>query len=103
MEIQNVDEFIESILKDKGITELEPDVREDLKEDMKKRLFEQIEKAAVMQLSEEKAAELAELADNPDFTNEKMIEFMKNSGVDLTDVTLQTMLKFRGLYLGTEE
>ncbi len=103
MEIQNIDDFIESILKDKGITEVEPDVRAELKEDMKKRLLDQINKAAVMQLSEEKAAELADLVDSPDFTDEKMAEFMQNSGVNLGDVALETMLQFRSFYLGNTE
>ena len=102
MEMQSVDEFIESILNDKGITNIEPDVRNDLKEDMKQRLLDQINKAAIMQLSEEKAAELATLVEDPDFTNEKMTEFMQNSGVNLPEVTLDTMLKFRSFYLGAE-
>lgn len=102
MEMQSVDEFIDTILNEKGITDVEPDIREDLKKDMKQRLLDQINKAAVMQLSEEKAAELASLIDDPEFTNEKMTEFMKNSGVNLAEVALETMLRFRALYLGTE-
>ena len=103
MEIQKIDEFIESILDEKGITDIEPDVRSELVEDMKKRLLDQINKAAIMKLSEEKAAELATLVDDPNFTNEKMAEFMQNSGVNLSEVTLETMLQFRSLYLGAGE
>lgn len=103
MEMQSIDDFIESILNDKGVTDVGPEIRVELKEDMKKRLIDQINKAAVMQLSEEKAAELATLIDDPNFTDEKMTEFMQNSGVNLPEVTLDTMLKFRGLYLGTGE
>lgn len=103
MEIQKIDEFIESILDEKGITDIEPDVRSELVEDMKKRLLDQINKAAIMKLSEEKAAELATLVDDPNFTNEKMTEFMQNSGVNLSEVTLETMLQFRSLYLGAGE
>ena len=101
MEMQSVDEFIESILNDKGITDVEPEIRNELKEDMKQRLLNQINKAAIMQLSEEKAAELSALVDDPDFTSEKLTEFMQNSGVNLPEVALDTMLKFRGFYLGT--
>lgn len=99
--MQNLDEFIESLLKDKGITDLEPEVKAELVADMKTRLIDQINKAAVMQLSEEKADEFAKLIDDPEFTNEKMTEFMANSGVNLTEVALDTMLKFRNFYLGT--
>lgn len=101
--MQNVDEFIESLLKDKGIADVEPEILEDLKADMKSRLLDQIDKAAVMQLSEEKADELAKLVENPEFTSERMAEFMKESGVNLTEVALDTMLRFRNFYLGAGE
>lgn len=101
--MQSVDEFIESLLIDKGITDIEPDIKEELKTDMKKRLLDQINRAAVMQLSEEKADELAKLIEDPNFTNEEMTKFMQDSGVNLTEVALDTMLKFRSFYLGTGE
>lgn len=103
MQMQSVDEFVESILDDKGITNVDPEIRQELKEDMKKRLMEQINRAAVMQLSKEKATELEKLMNEPDFSTEKMTEFMKNSGVNLSEVVLDTMIQFRGYYMGAEE
>lgn len=103
METQNIDDFIEQLLIDKGITDLEPEIKADLVNDMKTRLMDQINKAAVMQLSEEKAAELAEMVDSPDFTNEKLTQFMQDSGVNLAEVALDTMLQFRSSYLGQGE
>ncbi|MBQ3441173.1 hypothetical protein IJG27_02560 [Candidatus Saccharibacteria bacterium] len=101
--MQTIDEFIESLLNDKGITNIEPEIREELKADMKKRLEDEINRAAIEALSEEKAAELAKLVEQPDFTNEKMTEFMTNSGVNLAEVALETMLRFRNFYLDAEE
>ena len=101
--MQNIDEFIESLLKDKGITDIEPDVKDGLKADMKKRLLDQIDRAAIQALPEDKAIELADLMEDPDFTNEKMTQFIQDAGVNLTEVVADTMLKFRGFYLGTEE
>lgn len=101
--MQNIDDFIESLLQDKGITDVDPEVEAELKEEMKTRLLDQINRAAIMQLSEEKAAELAELIKDPEFNNEKMTAFMQESGVNLTEVVLDTMLKFRSFYLGTGE
>ena len=98
--MQNIDDFIESLLNDKGITDTPADIRKELAEDMKNRLIDQINKAAIMELSEEKAKELNSLLDDPAFTNEKMTEFMQNSGVNLTEVALDTMLRFRNFYLG---
>lgn len=99
--MQNIDEFIESLINDKGLT-VEPDAKEDLKADMKARLLDQIDQAAIQALDEDKADELAKLVDKPDFTNEKMTEFMQNSGVNLAEVALDTMLRFRSFYLGAE-
>lgn len=101
--MQNIDEFIEQLLIDKGITDVEPEIREELISEMKERLTDQINKAAIMQLSEEKATELAEKVNDPDFTNEQMTEFMQNSGVNLTEVALDTMLQFRNFYLESGE
>lgn len=100
--MQNIDDFITSLLDDKGITDVSADARQELEADLKHRLIDQINKAAIMELSEDKAAELAKLIDNPDFTPEKMTDFMQNSGVNLTEIALDTMLKFRNFYLGTE-
>lgn len=102
METQSVDEFIESLLVDKGITDIEPEIKAELSQEMKTKLLDQINKAAIMQLSEEKAAELASMIDDPNFTNEKMTEFMQASGVNLAEVALETMLQFRNFYLSAE-
>jgi len=101
--MQNLDDFIETLLNEKGITDVDPETKTELKEEMKGRLIDQINQAAIMELSEEKAAELASKVDDPEFTNEKMTEFMQNSGVDLTAVVANTMLQFRSFYLGTGE
>lgn len=101
--MQNIDDFIETLLNEKGITDVDPETKTELKEEMKGRLIDQINQAAIMELSEEKAAELASKVDDPEFTNEKMTEFMQNSGVDLTAVVANTMLQFRSFYLGAGE
>ena len=102
LKMQNMDDFIESLLEEKGITDIDDDVKAELKEDMKKRLIGQINQAAAMELSEEKAAELASMVELPYFTSEKMVEFMQESGVDLSEVTRDCMIKFRNFYLGME-
>lgn len=100
--MQNVDKFLEQLLIDKGITDLDPDVRSDLINEMRSHLMEQINKAAILYLDEQKATELDSLIKNPDFTEEEMSEFMQKSGVDFTKVTLEVMANFRKNYLGGE-
>ncbi|MBQ8985275.1 hypothetical protein IJ076_01820 [Candidatus Saccharibacteria bacterium] len=99
--MQNIDNFIENLIDEKGLS-VEPDIKDELKAEMKERLMDQINRAAINALSAEKADELAKKIDEPDFTNEKMTEFMMNSGVNLQEIALETMLKFRSFYLGTE-
>ncbi len=98
--MQKLDEFIEQLLNDKGVTDIDPDTRATLKEDMKNRLIDQINRNAIMELDDQRAEELAKLVEDPDFTNEKMTEFLEGSGVNLTEVALDTMLQFRNFYLG---
>ena len=102
MDAQNIDDFLETILKDKGITDLDSKTKDQLVSEMKTNLMNQINQAAINKLSEEKAAELATLIDAPDFTAEKMSAFMQKSGVNLSEVALETMLKFRDFYLSAE-
>lgn len=100
--MQNLDDFVEKILVDKGVTDIEPEIRDELKEDMKKRLLDEINRAAIMQLTEEQASELDQKLAEPDFSNEDMVKFVQDAGVDLTQVAVDTMLRFRGMYLGAE-
>lgn len=97
--MQNVDQFIEQLLVEKGLTDIDEEIKKELMEDMKTKLLDQIDKAAVLKLSEEKAVELSEKVNDPEFTNEKMVEFMNESGVDLTQVAIETMMQFRNFYL----
>ena len=56
--MEQLDEFVDNLLKEKGITGLDPEVEKTLKEEMRTRLNEQINRSAIEQLSEDKAAEL---------------------------------------------
>lgn len=101
--MQNIDEFIEDLLDKKGISIDNPEIRAGIVSDMKEKLEKQIDQACIESLSEENAKELASLIDQPDFNNDKMTEFMLNSGVDMEKIALETMEKFRDLYLNGEE
>lgn len=97
--MENVENFIDQLIDEKGLG-VEGDVREQLKLDMMERLLDQIDKAAINALPEDKAIELADKLDDENFTDEQVSEFIQNSGVDLERVALETMLQFRLLYIG---
>lgn len=97
--MDNVEQFIDQLIDEKDLN-LEDDVRQELKVDMINRLLDQIDAASINALPEEKAIELADKLDDPDFSDDDLTEFMRNSGVDLESVALETMMQFRLLYLG---
>ena len=101
--MQKHNEFIEGLLKEKDIFIDDPEAKKQVVADMTKKLEEEINRAAVESLSEEKAKELAEKIDSPDFTTEKTIEFIKDSGVDIEKITEDTKNRFREFYLKGEE
>ena len=101
--MENVEDFIDQLIDEKGYSDLDDDVRQELKTDMIQRLMDQIDQAAINALPEDKAIELADKLDDESFDDEKVAEFMQNSGVDLQQVALETMLQFRMLYLGEAE
>ena len=97
--MDNVEQFIDQLIDEKDLN-LEDDVRQELKVDMINRLLDQIDKASINALPEDKAIELADKLDDPDFTDDQVADFMRNSGVDLERVALETKMQFRLLYLG---
>lgn len=97
--MENVEQFIDQLIDDKGI-ELTEEVRQQLKVDLIERLLDQIDRASINALPEDKAIELADLLDDENFSDEQMTAFMRESGVNLEAVALQTMMQFRLLYLG---
>ena len=70
----NLDQFLEQLLIEKGITDLDDDVRAEVKANMAERILDQIDQACINALSEEKAAELAEILDK-DLENVGELDF----------------------------
>ncbi len=97
--MENFDEFMESLLQEKGI-EVEGEVREQLKDDMIQDLMNHIDRAALNELTEEQANELSEKLDDPNFGEEQVSEYMRSCGVDLQRVALETMIFYKAFYLG---
>ena len=98
--MENVEAFVDQLIEEKGYSDLDDNVRAELRSDMVKRLLDQIDMAAINALPEDKAIELADKIDNEDFDDEKVMQYIQDSGIDLQRVALETMLQFRMLYLG---
>jgi hypothetical protein len=97
-----LDRFINQILDEKQLSGVTPEVRVQLVADLKERLLDQINRALITALPEEKIVEFNLLLDDETASDEAIRQFITNSGVDVQKVTLQTMLRFSELYLGRQ-
>jgi hypothetical protein len=99
--MKNLDDFMEGLLQASGVSEGMPEeTKKMMKDEMTRTLLNQIDRAAIDELTEEQAAELAKKVDEPDFTSKMMTEYVEKCGVDYGKITLDTMVQFRRLYLG---
>ncbi|MDR2336997.1 MAG: hypothetical protein LBE03_02750 [Candidatus Nomurabacteria bacterium] len=97
----DLDNFIDEILKEKGMDKAIDDVYDELHADLKARLLDQIDRAVVTAMPEDKIDELNDLLDkNPNTTDEEIQKIVQSSGVDAVQITAKTLLRFRDLYLG---
>ena len=86
--MEQVSQFMDSLLEEKGITDLDDETREMLKRDA---------------LPEDKLNEFNQRINDPDFTNDDATQFFVDAGLDVQKIALQTMIEFRMLYLGGDE
>ncbi len=96
--MDQLDIFIKEIIDTKQLPGITEEAKEGLREEMRERLLDQINRALVEALPEQKAAELSALLDT-DPSDEQVQAFITESGVAIEKVTAQTMLNFRNRYL----
>ncbi len=91
-------QFINSMLEDKQLA-VEPELREQMAKDLQTRLMDQIDRAVIEALPEDKVDGLNDLLDTS-ASEQEVQSYIVDCGVDIQRVTLETMLRFRELYLG---
>ena len=87
------------IIDAKNFKTLDSDVRRQLEQDLKNRLLDQIDRAVLRALPENKIDGFNDLLDR-NASQQEVQQYIANSGVDTKKITLETMLRFRSLYLG---
>jgi len=102
-EKDDLDKFINEILTTKGLSLPNEEVRLQLVADLKKRLIEQINRALISALPGDKIDKLNEMLDSGDSNEIDFQNFIESSEIDVKNITVKTMLKFRGLYLQTPQ
>ena len=93
--------FINDIIDAKNFKTLDSDVRQQLEQDLKNRLLDQIDRAVLGALPENKIDGFNDLLDR-NASQQEIQQYIANSGVDTKKITLETMLRFRSLYLGVK-
>lgn len=101
MDQDALSKFISDIIDAKGYKTLDSDVRRQLEEDLKNRLLDQIDRAVLGALPENKIDGFNDLLDR-NASQQEIQQYITSSGVDTKKITLETMLRFRSLYLGVK-
>lgn len=101
MDQDALSKFISDIIDAKGYKTLDSDVRRQLEQDLKNRLLDQIDRAVLRALPENKIDGFNDLLDR-NASQQEVQQYIANSGVDTKKITLETMLRFRSLYLGVK-
>ena len=99
MDQDALSKFINDIIDAKNFKTLDGDVRQQLEKDLKNRLLDQIDRAVLGALPENKIDGFNELLDR-DASKQEIQQYVATSGVNTKKITLETMLRFRPLYLG---
>ena len=94
MDQDALSKFINDIIDAKNFKTLDGDVRQQLEKDLKNRLLDQIDRAVLGALPENK------IDGFNDASKQEIQQYVATSGVDTKKITLETMLRFRSLYLG---
>lgn len=98
-----LDRFINEMLEAKKLSGVTDDVRSQLVSDLKQRLYDQINRALIDALPDEKMDEFERLLDDASLDDGSIQQFIINSGVDVKRVTTATMLRFYDLYVNPKE
>lgn len=97
--MDQLDVFIKEIIDTKQLSGITDEARAGLIEEMRERLLDMINRALVSALPEVKVAEFSMLLDDESISDDRVQQFIADSGVDVERITAKTMLAFRDLYL----
>ena len=99
--MDNVDEFIDLIIKEKNLN-LDEEKTKNLHDFLLKKLLDRIDEAMLEALDEDDAIELEQLSQDERFSPEVSDDFLREHGVNVERVALSTMLQFREDVMRTE-
>lgn len=99
MEYNELTLFINQILDEKDLPGVDSEVRQQLVADMSERLLDQINRAIVESVPEDKLVAFEKIATTAKDDSELQQFFLENK-VDTQKIAINTMVNFKNLYLG---
>lgn len=98
MQNQDLRKFVDDILNEKDMSQIDPAIKEKMAEKLTRKLDTQIKRALVDSLTDQQLDRFEELIDNNDV--QAMEGFFKQNGVPVEQIMTQIMVRFRAAYLG---
>lgn len=93
-----LNEFVDRLVADKGLTNLETEVLAQVKKDLTSRLEDRVNAALTSKLAPEKLEEFDKILDTA--KGEEAGKFLQDNVPDFTSVVAQALLDFKAVYLG---
>ena len=93
--MQNIDEFVDRLLSEKGVTNADSTYKEELKE----KILSKIDETALEQLNDTQLAELVKLVEDPTFDDDKMRSYITNVGININNIAMTAMQAVRSPFL----
>ena len=98
-----LDKYIDEILKAKDYSGVTAEVRQFIADDLKKNFIEQLNRAILTEMPDDKLDEFSDLLDKEGIDDSDVQKFVEQCGIDYKTITLRTMIAFRELYLEPAE
>lgn len=103
MQGDGLDTFIGEIIHAKHLIGVTEEVRAQLIRDLRDRLLDQINRAIIESLPDDKLDEFNARFNDNNASDEDLQSFINESGIDTKKIAATTMLRFRDLYLQTSK
>lgn len=94
--------YMESLLIEKGLTDLDDETRDNMISEMKERAVDLINYSIIEALPEDKAEELSNRIEQGEDGETLMNAAIEEAGIDTGKITDDALAKFRELYLGED-
>ncbi|MCL5783866.1 MAG: DUF5663 domain-containing protein [Patescibacteria group bacterium] len=94
--------YVEKLIEEKGFPDLTPEVKEEIKNDLLNRIDDFVSARIIAKLSDQDVATFEEMLKNQK-SQEEIQQFITGHIDDFPGFLTNTLLEFRGVYLGVIE